>query len=72
LEHQRWALLARALIKKPEMLILDESSQGMDEYQRKLFRHTIEKILEFCPITLIYVSHYEEDVPNQVKQILEL
>jgi len=72
LEHQRWALLARALIKKPEMLILDEASQGMDEYQRKLFRHTIEKILEFCPITLIYVSHYEEDVPNQVKQILEL
>jgi molybdate transport system ATP-binding protein len=72
LEHQRWSLLARALIKKPEMLILDEASQGMDEFQRKLFRLTVEKILEFCPITLIYVSHYTEDVPHQVDRVLEL
>jgi molybdate transport system ATP-binding protein len=54
------------------MLILDEASQGMDEFQRKLFRRTIEKILEFCPITLIYVSHYAEDVPHQVDRVLEL
>jgi molybdate transport system ATP-binding protein len=72
LEHQRWSLLARALIKKPEMLILDEASQGMDEFQRKLFRLTVEKILEFGPITLIYVSHYTEDVPHQVDRVLEL
>jgi molybdate transport system ATP-binding protein len=72
LENQRWVLLARALIKKPQMLILDEASQGMDEFQRKLFRMTIEKILEFCPITLIYVSHYTEDIPKQVDKILNL
>lgn len=72
LEQQRWTLLARALIKNPELLILDEASQGMDENQRRLFRLTIEKILEFSSIALIYVSHYLEDVPIQVDNILEL
>lgn len=72
LEHQRWVLLARALIKKPEMLILDEASQGMDENQRRLFCLTIEKVLEFSSITLIYVSHYAADVPKQVDKTFEL
>lgn len=72
LEHQRWTLLARALIKNPELLILDEASQGMDENQKRLFRLTIEKILEFSSIALIYVSHYLTDVPKQVNNILVL
>lgn len=72
LEQQRWTLLARALIKMPELLILDEASQGMDEFQRRLFRSTVEKITEFSEITLIYVSHYSEDIPSKVNKILDL
>ncbi|MDG1278298.1 MAG: ATP-binding cassette domain-containing protein [Algoriphagus sp.] len=72
LENQRWTLLARALIKQPKILILDEASQGMDEYQRKLFKETIQKICELTSITLIYVSHYSEDVPKAVDRVFEL
>lgn len=72
LEHQRWTLLGRALIKNPELIILDEASQGMDEFQRILFRVTVEKIVELSPITLLYVSHYAEDIPLQVDMILDL
>lgn len=72
LEHQRWTLLARALIKSPELLILDEASQGMDEFQRRLFRATVEKIIDYAQITLIYVSHYTEDVPIKVNKTLDL
>jgi molybdate transport system ATP-binding protein len=72
LENQRWALLARGLIKKPELVILDEASQGMDEYQRKLFKETIQKICELTDVTLIYVSHYSEDVPDAVDRVFEL
>ncbi|GMQ24400.1 ATP-binding cassette domain-containing protein [Algoriphagus sp. oki45] len=72
LEQQRWTLLARALIKFPKLLILDEASQGMDERQRVIFRETVQKILELTPITLIYVSHYQEDIPDKVDKIFTL
>jgi len=72
LDQQRWALLARALIKKPRLLILDEASQGLDLAQRKLFTDTIQKLCELSNISLIFVSHYPEDVPDAVDQIFEL
>ncbi len=72
LDQQRWALLARALIKKPRLLILDEASQGLDLAQRKLFTNTVQKLCELSSISLIFVSHYPEDVPDAVDQIFEL
>lgn len=72
LAQQRWALLARALIKKPQLLILDEASQGLDEQQRALFKNTLQDLLHRLPIAVIYVSHYEEDVPPCVDLELAL
>ncbi|MFN3997601.1 ATP-binding cassette domain-containing protein [Algoriphagus sp.] len=72
LEQQRWALLARALIKCPTLLILDEASQGMDEQQREIFKETIGKICELCHVSLIYVSHYTEDIPESVDKTFDL
>lgn len=72
LAEQRWALLARALIKNPQLLILDEASQGMDELQRQLFRETLQVILLHSPMTLIYVSHYDQDVPACINHQLKL
>ena len=72
LAQQRWALLARALIKKPQLLILDEASQGLDEQQRELFKNTLQDLLLRLPTAVIYVSHYEEDVPPCVNLELTL
>lgn len=72
LAQQRWTLLARALIKQPKVLILDEASQGLDDLQRDLFRETIQKICQLSALTLIYVSHYQEDVPEAVNRVKEL
>ena len=72
LENQRWTLLARALIKQPELLILDEASQGMDEFQRRLFKDTVQQICELSSMTLVYVSHYAAEVPEAVGQVMEL
>lgn len=66
LENQRFILLARALIKKPDLLVLDEASQGMDLMQRRIFKETVNRICELTPVTLIYVSHYVEDIPEVV------
>jgi molybdate transport system ATP-binding protein len=72
LEDQRFILLARALIKVPVLLVLDEASQGMDEYQRILFKKTIDQICTLMPLTLIYVSHYQEDIPDCVDKVFQL
>ncbi|SDD08760.1 molybdate transport system ATP-binding protein [Algoriphagus faecimaris] len=72
LEKMRWALLARALIKKPDLLILDEASQGLDSMQRQLFKETISELSKTYSLAVIFVSHYEEDVPSIVNQTLEL
>lgn len=72
LENQRWTLLARALIKQPELLILDEASQGMDEFQRRLFKDTVQQICALCPMTVVYVSHYTSDVPEAMEMVMEL
>jgi molybdate transport system ATP-binding protein len=66
LENQRFILLARALIKNPELLVLDEAAQGMDDLQRVRFRETVDLVCKIMPVSMIYVSHYEEDIPQCV------
>lgn len=72
LAQQRWTLLARALIKQPKILILDEASQGLDDLQKTLFKQTIEKVCSFSSISLIFVSHYPTDIPRQIDKVLDL
>jgi molybdate transport system ATP-binding protein len=72
LEEQRFILLARALIKNPALLVLDEASQGMDEYQRLLFKKTVEQVCKQSDLALIYVSHYQEDLPDCMDKVFEL
>ncbi|MFC4874352.1 ATP-binding cassette domain-containing protein [Negadavirga shengliensis] len=72
LEDQRFCLLARAMIKKPQLLVLDEAAQGMDEEQRVRFRNTVDLFCKETGLALIYVSHYDEDVPQTVDKRLVL
>jgi molybdate transport system ATP-binding protein len=44
----------------------------MDEQQRELFRETLQAILLHSPMTLIYVSHYDQDVPACIDHCLKL
>ncbi len=60
------------MIKSPALLILDEAAQGMDDAQRSLFKETVDEICKHVPITLIYVSHYEEDIPSCVNHRIVL
>lgn len=69
---QRLCLLARAMIKNPPLLILDEPCQGLDEHQQENFKNLVDTICSNTNITLIYVTHYMHHIPKSVDKVLKL
>ncbi len=59
--QQRMLLIARALIKRPHLLILDEPCQGLDPMNRALVIQMIEKIAAMGIAQVLYISHDAED-----------
>ena len=62
--HQRVLLLARALVKNPPLLILDEPCQGLDIEQQKHFRQIVEELCKVNDATVLYVTHHREEIPS--------
>ncbi|MBR3455406.1 MAG: ATP-binding cassette domain-containing protein [Bacteroidaceae bacterium] len=61
--EQRLVLLARAFVKDPTLLILDEPLHGLDLKNRRLVKDIIETFCKRHNKTLIMVTHYEEELP---------
>lgn len=69
---QRLILLARAMIKTPPLLILDEPCQGLDGAQTAFALQTIDRYCARFEANLIFVSHYLQDFPGCITQCLKL
>jgi molybdate transport system ATP-binding protein len=59
-EKQCMVLIARAMIKHPPLLILDEPTHGLDDDHVVILTALINRIAEESQTTLIYVSHKKE------------
>ena len=69
---QRTALLARALVKRPALLILDEPCQGLDPAHRALFLRTLDSLIRTRKETAIYVTHQEREIPRSIQRVFRL
>lgn len=70
--EQRLALLARAFVKDPDLIILDEPLHGLDISNKKLAASVIESFCSRPGKTLIYVTHYPNELPECVDRHFRL
>jgi molybdate transport system ATP-binding protein len=70
--EQRLVLIGRAMVKNPELLILDEPCQGLDSVQTEHLKTVLDYLASNSEMTLLYVSHYDRDIPSCVNQTLTL
>ncbi|MHA6259811.1 ABC transporter ATP-binding protein [Sporosarcina sp. CAU 1771] len=69
--EKRRVLIARSLMSKPSILILDEPCSGLDILSREEFLDSMNAIVKSgCHI--IYVTHHIEELVNQITHVLLL
>ena len=69
--QQRLVLLARAMVKDPAVLVLDEPCVGLDDYHRKMILGVLDLVAQQTHTRIIYVSHVSEEWPACINQRLE-
>jgi subfamily B ATP-binding cassette protein MsbA len=68
-QKQRIAI-ARALVKKPTLLILDEATSALDSKSEKEVQDAIEKINKEMNITTVVIAHRLQTLSNAKKIII--
>jgi molybdate transport system ATP-binding protein len=69
---QRLILIARALVKQPLLLIMDEPCQGLDADNRNTVLHLVNAIGRRLDVTVIYVTHDTDTLPDIITHRLTL
>lgn len=60
--EQKLLLLCSAIAQRPLLLILDEPCQGLDLWNRGRLLGLIERICRVTNMSLIYITHHEEEL----------
>ena len=70
--EQRLALVCRAFVKNPDLLILDEPMHGLDLKRQQLTKDIIDEYCTQPCKTLIMVTHYKEELPTCIDHNINL
>jgi len=73
LGQQRMVMVARAMVKHPALLILDEPTIELDDENTLLFIDLIHAIAREKDTAIIYISHRDEDnlKPNKIFELIK-
>jgi molybdate transport system ATP-binding protein len=69
--QKRMILLARAMVKSPVLLIVDEPCHGLDIPNRKRVLDILERIGR-TQTNLLYVTNLKDEIPNCVTHVMRL
>lgn len=70
--EQKRALLARAMVKQPRLLVLDEPFCGLDMSFRITLKNELNRIAAEGLSTILMVSHHEDDLPECIGKHMRL
>ena len=70
--QQQRALIARALLTEPRLLILDEPTTGVDADARAVLRASLEHLAQVEQVAVVYVSHDPETFAGLATCVVEL
>ena len=69
---QRLALIACALARRTDLIVLDEPAQGLDESHRMILREVLESVIRESDSTILYVTHHRDEIPAGIRRVLRL
>jgi molybdate transport system ATP-binding protein len=70
--EQRMMLIARALVKRPLLLVLDEPCQGLDARNRDRILQIVDALVVHLDTSVIYVTHRHDELPRAITHLLRL
>jgi len=70
--QQQRALLARALVTAPRLLVLDEPTTGVDAEARSVLREALDHLVHDEGVAVVYVSHDPEGFSGMADRVVEV
>lgn len=70
--QQQRALIARALVTGPELLVLDEPTTGVDADARVSLRESLQHLVQVEGVAVVYVSHDPEGFAGLADRVVEV
>lgn len=70
--QQQRALIARALVTSPRVLVLDEPTTGVDAEARGVLRATLDHLVRLESVAVVYVSHDPEGFAGLAHRVVEV
>lgn len=70
--EQRLVLIARALVRAPELLVFDEPCHGLDARSRVHVIEAVDRAVQTHGTSVLYVTHQADELPTCITHMIEL